>query len=121
MRNLLMASLAVTIIGLAAAQSLAEAAPQGPAAAAEQSANAGAAISMARAVGIIGVCVGTGLCVAGGAYGIARIGSTCVESIARQPEAGGAMFVPMVVAAAMIEGGMLFAIFICGYAVFSKV
>ena len=111
MRKLLMASLAVTIIGLTAAQSLAQAAPQDPPAAADQSAKA--PVSMARALGIIGACLGAGLCAVGGGYGIAKIGSTCLESIARQPEAGGAMFAPMVVTAAMVEGGMLFAIVIC--------
>jgi len=73
--------------------------------------------SMAKAVGVIGACIGAALCVGGGGYGIARIGSACIESIARQPEAGGAMFAPMVVAAAMVEGGMLFAIVVCLLAV----
>ena len=69
--------------------------------------------SWARAVAIVGACFGAGLCALGGGYGIARIGSACIESIARQPEAGGAMFAPMVIAAAMVEGGMLFAIIVC--------
>jgi F-type H+-transporting ATPase subunit c len=67
----------------------------------------------AKAIGIIGACFGAGLSAIGGGYGIARIGAACIESIARQPEAGGAMFAPMVVAAAMVEGGMLFAIVVC--------
>jgi F-type H+-transporting ATPase subunit c len=68
---------------------------------------------MAKALGIVGACIGAGLSAVGGGYGIARIGAACIESIARQPEAGGAMFAPMVVAAAMVEGGMLFAIVVC--------
>jgi F-type H+-transporting ATPase subunit c len=73
---------------------------------------------LAKGLGIIGASLGAGLAVAGGAFGIARIGAACVESIARQPEAGGAMFAPMVVAAAMVEGGMLFAILVCMLGVF---
>lgn len=68
---------------------------------------------LAKGIAIVGVCLGAGICAVGGGYGIARIGSACIESIARQPEAGGAMFAPMVVAAAMVEGGMLFAIVVC--------
>ena len=70
-------------------------------------------VSIGKALGLIGACIGAALSVGGGGYGIARIGSACIESIARQPEAGGAMFAPMVVAAAMVEGGMLFAIVVC--------
>jgi F-type H+-transporting ATPase subunit c len=36
-----------------------------------------------------------------------------VEAIARQPEASGTMFAPMIITAAMIEGTTLFAIVIC--------
>lgn len=82
----------------------------------EMKANSGGAtteFSVAKAIAIVGSCLGAGLCAIGGGYGIARIGSTCIESMARQPEAGGTMFAPMVVSAAMIEGGMLFAIVVC--------
>ncbi len=65
------------------------------------------------AIRVIGACLGAGICAIGGGIGIAIIGRACIESIARQPEAGGAMFGPMVVAAAMVEGGMLFAIVVC--------
>ena len=68
---------------------------------------------MSKALSIIGSCLGAALCTVAGGYGIARIGASCIESIARQPEAGAAMFAPMVVAAAMVEGGMLFAIVVC--------
>jgi len=66
-----------------------------------------------RGVAIVGACFGAGLCAIGGGYAIARIGSKCIESIARQPEAAGTMFAPMIVSAAMVEGGMLFAIVVC--------
>jgi F-type H+-transporting ATPase subunit c len=67
---------------------------------------------LGKGMGIIGACVGAGLAVVGGGLGIARIGSACIESIARQPEASGSMFAPMIITAAMIEGGMLFAVLV---------
>ena len=70
-------------------------------------------LSVAHAVAIVGSCLGAGLCAIGGGYAIARIGAKCIEAIARQPEAAGAMFAPMIVSAAMVEGGMLFAITVC--------
>jgi len=69
--------------------------------------------SIAKAVAIIGACLAAAIVAAGSGYSIARVGASCIESIARQPEAGGSMFAPMVVAAAMVEGGMLFAIVVC--------
>jgi len=70
-------------------------------------------ITTASGIALIGACLGAAACVVGGGFAIARIGSACIEAIARQPEAAGAMFAPMIVAAAMIEGGMLFAIVVC--------
>ena len=64
-----------------------------------------------------GMDIGTGLAVIGAALaaigagiGIGRVGGSMVEAIARQPEAAGQMFIPMIVTAAMIEGAALFAI-----------
>ena len=57
-----------------------------------------------------GACLGAGLAVVGGGIGIGRIGASMLDGIARQPEAGGQMFVPMIIMAALIEGGMMFAI-----------
>lgn len=54
--------------------------------------------------------VGAGLAIIGAGIGIGRIGGSTVESIARQPEAAGAMFTPMIITAAMIEGAAFFAI-----------
>lgn len=58
----------------------------------------------------IGAAIGVGLIVIGAAAGIGRIGSAAVESIARQPEAGGRIFTAMLLAAALIEGFTLFAV-----------
>jgi F-type H+-transporting ATPase subunit c len=66
-----------------------------------------------QGIGILGASIGAGIAVLGGAMGIGKIGSSCTESIARQPEAAGSMFTPMILTAAMIEGGMLFAVVVC--------
>ncbi|MCJ7542982.1 MAG: ATP synthase F0 subunit C [Phycisphaerae bacterium] len=68
---------------------------------------------MAKALGIVGACLGAAGAAIGGGFGIARIGSRCMDAIARQPEAAGSMFAPMIVTAAMVEGGMLFATVVC--------
>lgn len=58
----------------------------------------------------LGGALGAGLAVVGGGLGIGRIGAAAVESIARQPEAGGAVQTAMVISAALIEGATLFAV-----------
>ena len=70
-------------------------------------------VTLGEGLSMVGICLGAGLTAIGGGMAIAKIGAACIESIARQPEAGGSMFAPMVVAAAMIEGAMLFAILVC--------
>lgn len=69
--------------------------------------------TLADAVMIVGACLGSAAAVIGGGLAIAKIGGRCMESMARQPEAAGSMFGPMFVAAAMVEGAMLFAILVC--------
>ena len=54
--------------------------------------------------------IGAGLAIIGGAAGIGRIGGSAVESIARQPEATGAISNAMIITAALIEGATLFAV-----------
>ena len=54
--------------------------------------------------------LGAGLAVMGAGRGIGQIGGSALEGIARQPEASGKIFTPMIVAAALIEGAALFAI-----------
>jgi F-type H+-transporting ATPase subunit c len=57
--------------------------------------------------------IGAALVVIGGAAGISRIGGSAVESMARQPEAAGAINTAMLITAAMIEGATLFAVVVC--------
>jgi F-type H+-transporting ATPase subunit c len=52
----------------------------------------------------LGVGLGMGLIILGAGIGIGRIGSSAVEAIARQPEAGGPIGTNMLIAAALIEG-----------------
>jgi F-type H+-transporting ATPase subunit c len=61
----------------------------------------------------LGAGIGAGLVVMGGAAGIGRIGGSAVESMARQPEAAGAINTAMLITAAMIEGATLFAVVVC--------
>jgi F0F1-type ATP synthase membrane subunit c/vacuolar-type H+-ATPase subunit K len=70
-------------------------------------------ITVEYSVLIIGTCLAAALCAVGGGLAISRLGRACIEAISRQPEAAGSMFAPMIVTAAMIEGGMLFAIVVC--------
>ena len=72
-----------------------------------------APFSLYQSITRIGACLAAAGCVIGGGLTIGRIGRTCIEAMARQPEAAGTMFAPMIVTAAMIEGGMLFAIVVC--------
>lgn len=70
-------------------------------------------VSLGKALATVGATLGAALCAIGGGFAIARIGGNCIESIARQPEAAGSMFAPMIITAAMVEGGMLFAVVVC--------
>jgi F-type H+-transporting ATPase subunit c len=63
-----------------------------------------------RATMALGISVGLGLVIMGAGKGIGMIGSHAVDSIARQPEAGGRIFTTMIISAALIEGVTLFAI-----------
>ena len=74
-------------------------------------------VSTGSGLAVGGACVGAGLAAIGGGYAIARVGGHCIDAMARQPEAAGSMFAPMIVTAAMIEGAMLFSIVIALIAV----
>jgi len=65
----------------------------------------------------VSACFGAGLVLLAGATGIARIGTSAVESMARQPEASGAINGATVITAAMVEGATLFGVVVCLLAV----
>ncbi len=76
-----------------------------PAAALAQATEAGVTVGKGLAV------IGGGLALIGGGLGIGLVGKGAVESIARQPEAAGKIQINMILAAALIEGATLFAVF----------
>jgi F-type H+-transporting ATPase subunit c len=57
--------------------------------------------------------LGAGLTAIGAAYGIGKLASSAVESMARQPEVAGNVQTAMIIAAALIEGFTFFALYIC--------
>ena len=58
----------------------------------------------------VGAAIGAGLIIIGAAKGISNIGSSAVESIARQPEAAKDISGAMLLSAALIEGVSLFGV-----------
>jgi F-type H+-transporting ATPase subunit c len=61
--------------------------------------------------------IGAGIIMLGAGLGIARIGASAVESMARQPEASGDIRGGMILAAALIEGATFFGLLVCLLAV----
>ena len=52
----------------------------------------------------LGVFIGAGLIMIGGAFGISKLASAALEGAARQPEAAGPLQTMLIIPAAMIEG-----------------
>ena len=67
-----------------------------------------------------GAAFGCGLIIIGAGYGIGKIGSAAVESMARQPEVAGNINTAMIVAAALIEGATFFGLIVCLLTLFFK-
>ena len=57
--------------------------------------------------------IGAGLAAVGAGIGIGRIGGSALEAMARQPEMKGDLRSNMIVAAALVEGAVFFAIVVC--------
>jgi F-type H+-transporting ATPase subunit c len=62
---------------------------------------------------LAGASFGAGMVILGAAYGSGKIGSSAVESMARQPEVAGNIQTAMVIAAVLIEGATFFALIVC--------
>ena len=58
----------------------------------------------------IGGGLAAGRAAVGAGIGIGKIGGSAVESIARQPEMAGKIFIQMILTAALVEGVALFAV-----------
>jgi F-type H+-transporting ATPase subunit c len=56
---------------------------------------------------------GAAITTVGAAYGIGKLGSSALESMARQPEVAGNIQTAMIIAAALIEGFTFFALVVC--------
>jgi len=80
----------------------------------------GNGLHYSKAFSFLGACLGAGVTVIGGGISISRISAHALESIARQPEAAGQMFLAWLIPAAMIEGAMLFGVTICMMVLFAK-
>jgi F-type H+-transporting ATPase subunit c len=61
----------------------------------------------------LGAAIGAGLVILGAGFGIGKIGSSAVESMARQPEVAGNVQTAMIISAALIEGATFFALIVC--------
>ena len=57
--------------------------------------------------------LGAGVAAIGAGVGIGKIGASALESMARQPESTGDIRSNMIVAAALVEGAVFFAIVVC--------
>ena len=60
-----------------------------------------------------GTPIGVGLIILGAGFGISKIGSSAVESMARQPEVATNIQTGMIISAALIEGATFFALIVC--------
>ncbi|MCE5267300.1 MAG: ATP synthase F0 subunit C [Planctomycetaceae bacterium] len=102
--------LAVVVLSCVAAPALAVAQPAEKAAAAGEAKAPAAASSLNI---LAGAAFGAGLVMVAAGYGIGKIGSSAVESMARQPEVAGSIQTAMIVSAALIEGATFFALIVC--------
>lgn len=77
-------------------------------------------LALLEAVGVakLGAALGASIAAIGAGLGIGRIGSSAVESIARQPEAAGDIRTNMILTAAFVEGVALFAVAVCALCIF---
>ena len=127
MTHLRQVTLTLTAVGLLAVVALGQTDPVADAEAipiADAPAEPAAEFSIARSIAVIGAtqaAAQAALAAIGGGYCLSRVGLACIDSMARQPEAAGSMFAPMFITAAMVEGGMLFAIVVCMLAILMKI
>lgn len=100
MKGLKVISLSIGALLVSAVPALAQAAGAGAAAASQ------ALIEFSAPFGV-------GMTIIGAAYGISKLASAALEGMARQPEVAANIQTAMIIAAALIEGVTLFALFIC--------
>ncbi len=113
-----MARFAVMVLAVLATTTLAfaqgeDVAADTEAADVEAGAGAEAEVSAAGSKIFAGAAVGAGLVILGAGFGIGKIGSAAVESMARQPEVAGNVQTAMIISAALIEGATFFGLIVC--------
>ena len=67
---------------------------------------------LAAEIAKLGAAVGAGLAAIGAGIGIGRIGGQAMDAMARQPEKMGDLRSSMIIAAALVEGVVFFAVII---------
>jgi F-type H+-transporting ATPase subunit c len=63
--------------------------------------------------GAVGAGIGAAITLVGAGYGLGRIGSAALESMARQPEVAPRVMTAMIIIAAMLEGATFFSLIVC--------
>jgi F-type H+-transporting ATPase subunit c len=63
--------------------------------------------------GAVGAGIGVALTIVGAGLGFGRIGSSALESMARQPEVAGQIQTAMLIIAALLEGATFFGLIVC--------
>ena len=101
-----MVAMTVGVFLALSASGFAEEAAKAASGFAQESAKANALINFSGAFG-------AGITILGAGFGIGKIGSAAVESMARQPEVAGSIQTAMIIAAALIEGATFFALIVC--------
>lgn len=68
-------------------------------------------------IGLLGLAIGLGIAIAAafGALGQGKAISSAVESIARQPEAGGRIFTVLIIGLALIETLVIYTLLVTGF------
>jgi F-type H+-transporting ATPase subunit c len=82
------------------------------AAAFAQGAAAPAAVDNSKGLIGIGAALAIGIAAAGGSLGQGRAAASALDGIARNPQASGKIFVPMIVALALIESLVIYCLLI---------
>jgi F-type H+-transporting ATPase subunit c len=72
-----------------------------------------ATVDLVAAYAKLGAAIGASLTIIGASIGIGKIGTSALESMARQPEISNDLRSTMIIIAGLIEGATLIALVIC--------
>jgi F-type H+-transporting ATPase subunit c len=68
---------------------------------------------MTGSLSVLAAAIGSGIAVFGASMGIGKLAASAMDGMARQPSADGSIRTAMMLAAAFIEGAVMFALVIC--------